>query len=399
MRKISLNESTFGEEEIGQAVKVLRSGHVTMGKYCAAFEEDFADYLGVSNAIMTNSGSSANLLAFFALANPLLPVVPGKRRISSGDEVIVPAVTWSTTVWPIIQVGGIPVFVDSDPATLQMDVQAVEAAIGEKTVAICSVHILGNAVEIERLRELADRHGLWLIEDACESLGTRRKGKPVGTFGDLGTFSFFFSHHITTIEGGMVVTDDDDIADLLRCLRAHGWTRHMRRGPEIAAKHPDIDPRFLFVNLGFNLSPTEINGVFGIEQLKKLDGFNLRRIEAAEKWVRAFADISARGRMAPMRITADTEAAWFGFPVICDSKATRDRLRDHLERYGIETRPIICGNITRQPALKFLPHRVHSRLAGADRIMDCGLYWGIHPKMDDLDVRYVSDTVREFFTQ
>ena len=188
-----------------------------LGKYCAAFEEDFAGYLGVSNAIMANSGSSANLLAFFALANPLLPVVPDRRRISPGDKVIVPAVTWSTTVWPIIQVGGIPVFVDSDPATLQMDVQAVEAAIDRKTVAICAVHILGNAVEIERLRELAERHGLWLIEDACESLGTRRNGKPVGTFGDLGTFSFFFSHHITTIEGGMVVTDDDDVADLLRC--------------------------------------------------------------------------------------------------------------------------------------------------------------------------------------
>lgn len=398
-RTIPLNVSTFDESEIEKAIAVLRSGFVTMGKCCRQFEQDFSATLDTPHSVMVNSGSSANLLTFFALANPQLPVPSGKRTPQSGGEIIVPAVTWSTTIWPIVQAGFVPVFVDSDSASLQMDVSAVENAIGPQTVAICAVHVLGNTVEILRLKELADKHGLWLIEDTCESLGARYSGRPVGTFGDFGTFSFYFSHHITTIEGGMVVTRTDECAELLRCMRAHGWARDLKSADTIASKHSDLDPRFLFVNTGFNLRPTEINGAFGIEQLKKLERFNGHRNQAANCWLNLFSDLSERGLMVPMQIAESAHPAWFGFPVVCDCPETRNGLREHLTRWGVETRPIICGNMARQPAMNHIRHRVHAELKGADRIMDCGLYWGIHPQMTADDLTYVAQVVHGYFEQ
>ena len=395
--RIPLNSVTFDEEEIQSAVAVLRSGRVTMGDRCREFESAFAAYLGVRNAVFVNSGSSANLLAFFGLANPLLPRDKGRRRMQPGDEVIVPAVTWSTTIWPIIQAGGVPVLVDSDPATLQMDLASVEAALSSRTVAICAVHVLGNAVPMQPLKALAARHGLWLIEDTCEALGVRHNGKAAGTFGAIGTYSFFFSHHITTIEGGMVATDDDGLAELFRCLRAHGWTRDLERRAEVEALYPDVDPRFLFVNLGFNVRPTEINAAFGLRQLARLERFNARRREIAAIWDAAFADLIHRECFRPMQFTPGTVGAPFGYPVICQDRASRDRLRNRLEACGIETRPIICGNMARQPALRHFAHRIHSPLTGADRIMDCGLLWSSDPLMTDSDVAYVADAVTQVF--
>ena len=225
--KIHLNANMIGPSEIEAVVEVLRSGAFTMGEKCHRFEEAFAEYLGVRNAVFVNSGSSANLLAAFALANPQVPLSQGKKRLCPGDEVIVPAVTWSTTVWPIVQAGGVPVIVDSDPQTLQMKPDQVEGAITPKTRAICPVHVLGNAVAMAPFIELARRHHLWLIEDTCESLGTLHGGRYAGTFGDIGTFSFFFSHHITTIEGGMITTADvltqAHDADLRERVTFVGW--------------------------------------------------------------------------------------------------------------------------------------------------------------------------------
>lgn len=395
--KIPLNASTFGEDEIGAAIEVLRSGFVTMGERCFEFEDLFAQALGVKNAVFVNSGSSANLLAFFALANAEVPLSGGRRRLEPGSEVIVPAVTWSTTVWPIVQAGAIPVLVDSDPVTLQMDLAAAERAIGPKTAAICPVHVLGNAVPMKPVLELAERHSLWVVEDTCEALGTRQGGRPVGTLGHIGTFSFFFSHHITTIEGGMLVTDDDALAELFRCMRAHGWTRHLKHRDAVERQHPDIDPRFMFVNTGFNVRPTEINAAFGKHQLAKLNGFNARRVAIARKWIDELAALAPH--FVPMRPVQGTDATWFGFPVICRDRATRDGLRAHLESKGVETRPIICGNLARQPAFRNVAHRVAGSLVGADRIMDSGLFWGSHPLMTDAEVEYVTSVVKDFFSK
>ncbi|MDR3606944.1 MAG: DegT/DnrJ/EryC1/StrS family aminotransferase [Oligoflexia bacterium] len=400
MIKVPLNASTFGEEEIQAAIDVLRGGQVTMASQCAQFEEAFAAHLGVKNAIFVNSGSSANLLAFFALANAECPAVGisgNNKRLRPGAEVIVPAVTWSTTIWPIVQAGCVPVLVDSDPETLQMDFRSVEAAISERTAAICPVHVLGNAVIMPSLLDIARQNKLWLIEDTCEALGTRQNGKMVGTFGDIGTFSFFFSHHITTIEGGMVITQDDDLAELFRCMRAHGWTRHLRRRKEVEAQYPEIDPRFLFINSGFNLRPTELNAAFGIHQIKKLEGFNKRRQEIAKIWINAFRSLIDNKSFVPMRTTPGTESTWFGFPILCETRQLRDRLQRHLETNGIETRPIICGNLARQPAFKKIPHRIAGELNGADQVMDRGLFWGSHPLMSDAEIEHVIQTVKRFF--
>ena len=211
-----------------------------MGERCRAFERAFAGYLGVEHAVMVNSGSSANLIALFALADPLLAADGARpRRIERGSEVIVPALTWSTTIWPVLQAGAKPVFVDCDPGTLQVKPETIEAAITEATSAIVVVHVLGGAVDVARVAEIARRRNWRLFEDTCESLGVAWDGKAVGSFGQLASFSFYFSHHITTIEGGMVVTNDARLADLLRALRAHGWVRDLLQGAEIAAGHPD----------------------------------------------------------------------------------------------------------------------------------------------------------------
>jgi CDP-4-dehydro-6-deoxyglucose reductase, E1 len=397
MIKIPLNESTFSDKEIQAAIEVIKSQRLTMGDECLKFERQFSQYLGVKHAVMVNSGSSANLLAFFALANPLFAEMSSRNPLCPGDEVIVTALTWSTTIWPIVQIGCIPVFVDCNIQTLQVDVREIERAITPKTKAICLVHVLGNAAPVEEIKELAKKYNLLLIEDTCESLGVSRNGQYVGTFGDVGSFSFFFSHHITTIEGGMVVTNDDVLADIFRSMRAHGWTRHMHKKLEIEAQYPEIDPRFLFITSGFNLRPTEINAVIGQIQLKKLAEFNRRRNEIAAYWSRAFHELIAAEKMMPMQIVENTNSAWFGYPVLFQTEKIKNEIRSYLEANGVETRPIICGNMVKQPACKYFKYRIHNSLGNADRVMDCGLYWGLHPVMSETQVNYLVSIIMEYF--
>ena len=369
-----------------------------MGAQCKAFERALALYLGVDHAVMVNSGSSANLLAMFALANPLVPVGGGRpKRILPGSEIIVPALTWSTTIWPVLQIGAKPVFVDCDPASLQMQPEAIEAAITDKTSAVVIVHVLGGAVDAGAVADIADRHGLWFFEDTCESLGVEWDGRKVGSFGHLSSFSFYFSHHITTIEGGMVVTNDSELADLLRAMRAHGWARDMSRYQELAARSPAIDPRFLFVTTGFNLRPTEINGAIGIEQLKRLDGFNERRRAISASLDQGLAALAQAGDLALIGHDRRVRPAPFGYTVLCQTQAVRDGLLNHLEESGIETRPVICGNLVRQPAFEHFDYGVNGDLAGANMVMDRGLYWGTHPFMNDDDVDFIVQTVKGYF--
>ncbi len=396
MRQIPLNASTFGDEEINAAIEILKSSYVTMGKKCREYEQVFAEYMGVEEAIFVNSGSSANLLAFFALANHAAPQLKNKRKFVPGSEVIVPAVSWSTTFWPIVQAGGIPVLVDADPKTLQMKTDAMRMALSDKTVAICPVHVLGNAARIDEVLAFAEGNHLWVVEDTCEALGVRYDRKFVGTFGDLGTYSFFFSHHITTIEGGMIVTRNPELGELLRCLRAHGWTRDLKHRQEKEAQYPELDPNFIFINTGFNLRPTEINAAFGLIQLRKLAGFNQKRSEIAVLWNKRFKSVIDQGIFRPMQPVERADTAWFGYPVICRDERIRKALKQHLNAHNIETRPIICGNMARQPALVHIPHRIPEELSGAEKIMECGLLWGLHPMMSNDDIEYVAEVVLEF---
>lgn len=396
MRRIPLNTPTFGDEEINAAIDVLKSTRVTMGRKCKEFEQAFAAYLGMDEAVFVNSGSSANLLAFFAMANHAAPRLGRKRPFVPGSEVVVPAVSWSTTFWPIVQAGGIPVFVDSDPRTLQVRPDAMRVALSDKTVAVCPVHVLGNTVPMDDILALAEENDLWVVEDTCEALGARYEDKFAGTFGDVATFSFFFSHHITTIEGGMVVTRSGELAELLRCMRAHGWTRDLKHRQETEALYPRVDPEYLFVNTGFNLRPTEINAAFGLIQLRKLEGFNRRRCEMASLLNKRLLPLIEQGIFRPMQPVAPAGTVWFGYPVICRDPRARKALKDHLDRHNVETRPIICGNMARQPAVAHVPHRVSGDLQGADRIMDCGLLWGLSPMMSNDDLDYLTDVVLNF---
>ena len=396
MTRIPLNTSTFEDEEIDAVLEVMRSTRVTMGARCREFERVFGEYLGDGEAIFVNSGSSANLLGLFAMANLAGSRSDRRRRPTPGFEVIVPAVSWSTTFWPIVQAGGVPVLVDNDPRTLQMQPSAMRAALSEKTVAVCPVHVLGNTVAMDDVMAFAGDNGLWVMEDTCEALGARYKGKPAGTFGDVATFSFFFSHHMTTIEGGMVITKDPDLAELLRSMRAHGWTRDLKRRREVEKRYPQIDPNFLFISMGFNVRPTEINAALGLIQLRKLAGFNQKRNEIAACWTERFRSLIEQEILRPMQATPQAAPARWGYPVICRDTQIRDSLRRHLNEHGIETRPIICGNMARQPAFAHIPHRVSGELKGADEIMDSGLLWGMHPRMSTEDVDYVAGTVLEF---
>ena len=282
-----LSVPLFGGEEVYALLETLLDREVTAGRRVREFEDNFAEFIGSKHAIMVNSGSSANLLALSVLAHGSLA-----GGLRPGDEVIVPAVAWSTTLAPVLQVGCVPVLVDVDPETLNLRPDSIAEAMSSRTRALLPTHLLGNPVDMNSLMEVAKEHDLWVIEDTCESLGSSVGERMVGSFGHLGTFSFYFSHHITTVEGGMLITDDDRLADLARSMRAHGWTRDMSNREELEAASPWIDPRFLFVNLGYNLRPTELQAAFGLVQLGRLEEFNDRRRANARFLVEALGDLT-----------------------------------------------------------------------------------------------------------
>lgn len=383
---IRLSSVTFDKVEIEEVIDSLKSGNVTFGKKCRAFEAKFAEYCGAKHAVFVNSGSSANLLAWFALVNPTV-----KNPFAPGFEVIVPAVAWSTTIWPIVQAGGVPVLVDCDPDSLTINIDAVKAAINENTVAICPVHPLGNVCDMNALTALCRENNLVLIEDTCEALGSRYEGKLAGTFGLMASYSFYFSHHLTTVEGGMVTTDDDDLSALLRVLRSHGWSRDEKPVDQIP-----FSQRYRFVTAGFNVRSSDLNAAFGLHQLSKLENMNDKRKKLTQSLLSKLEPITADRRLTPMTVADNVEAAFFGFPVLCRSETERNELATYLEENGIEVRPIICGNMAKQPAMEHIPHRISGTLKGADVVMDRGLYWGMHPNLTEQQTEYIAQVVREF---
>lgn len=388
---IPLNVPSFGWEEIAEALDSLLTARTTMGPKVRRFERLFADYVGVRHAVMVNSGSSANLLALSVLANPAL-----EGHLQPGDEVITPALTWATTVFPIVNVGAVPVLVDVDPQTLNIDADEIERAITPRTRAIMPVHLLGNPCDMDRITAIARRHRLFVVEDCCEAHGAEWRGRRVGSFGDMSTFSFFFTHHISTMEGGMLLTDSDEYADLARSLRVFGWVRDRSDGEALAGRYPDIDPRFLFTNLGYNLRPTELQGAFGLHQLDRLDPFIEGRRDNARYWhdrLRTYADRLVVHEEAP-----DTRHVWFGFPLTVRPEA-RFRASDlvtHLEARGVETRPIMAGNIAEQPAMRLLPHRTGGELPNARYLHRNAFFFGNHQGIGPAEREAIADYISEF---
>jgi CDP-6-deoxy-D-xylo-4-hexulose-3-dehydrase len=391
---VRLHEPAFGSEEIQAAVRCLLSTRVTMAEKVQQFEGEFSQTIRSSHGVMANSGSSANLLAIAALSNPVT-----QGALQAGDEVIVPALSWSTTVWPLIQCNLVPVFVDIDPLTLNMDPVAVEKAIGAKTRAIMIVPVYGNPCDMQAILDICQRHNLLLIEDCCEALGSTYNGQPVGSFGRVSTFSFYYSHHITTIEGGMCVTNDFDLAETMRILRAHGWVREVQNPQPYYDKHPQIDPRFLFVNIGYNLRPMELQGAMGLVQLPKLAGFvdNRRRVAAALRaGLDSFSDLFTFQEETP-----NGYHSWFGFPLTLREKAafSVDEMRAFLTSVHIESRPVICGNVAMQPAVQLYPHRVAGDLLHASNVMHRALAIPAHHLMDAAACEYVVGRIKDFINK
>ncbi len=392
--RVPLSIPGYGEEEVCEALDALLSGDVTMGARVRRFEVSFADYIGVKHAIMVNSGSSANLIALSILVHPSL-----RGRIVRGDEILVPAIPWSTTVFPILQVGALPVFVDVRLDTYNVDMDQLRAAVTPRTRAIMVVHLLGNPVDMDAVHALAQERGLIVIEDACEAHGALVRGRKVGSFGDLATFSFFFSHHISTIEGGMVLTNNDEYADLARSLRAHGWIREMQTRDRIASQYGEFDSRFLFVSAGYNLRPTEIQGAFGIHQLARLEPFIELRRENARFWnqhLKKYAD-----SLVTQEEAEGTRHVWFGYPVFVrpDAPFTRTSLAQYLAGCAIETRPIMAGNVAQQPVMQLYEYRQAGPLPNAQLIARNAFLFGNHQGVGPQQREYVARCVDDFMSR
>lgn len=371
--KFPLAASSWGQEEIDALHRVIDSGRFSMGEMVAQCEKDFAVYLGSRFCVMVNSGSSANLLMIAALFYTRNP----KLRLKPGDEVIVPAVSWSTTYYPLYQYGLRLKFVDIDMETLNYDLEALQSSLGPRTRAIMVVNLLGNPNDFTRLRSLISGRDVFLIEDNCESLGATFDGKAAGTFGVMGTFSSFFSHHISTMEGGFISTDDEELHHILLALRAHGWTRNLPKRNHVCSDKSDdpFEESFRFVLPGYNVRPLEMEGALGIQQVRRLPGFIEQRRANAAAFLRVMKD-------HPLLLTQKEtgSSSWFGFSLVIrlGRALRRAELVSRLSGAGFECRPIVAGNFAKNEVVKYFDHELHGRLVNAEHIDKNGLFIGNH---------------------
>jgi len=379
--------ATYGVDEVMGALDSMTSFRTTMWSKTSQFEDRFAADFGSAEAVMVNSGSSSDLLIAFALREKEF------GGLEVGDEVLAPAVTWPTQIWSLVMAGFSVKLVDVDHSTMNMSWADLESKIGPRTRAISLVHLMGNTPNMDKIMEIARKYDLVVIEDACEALGAKWRGQPVGTFGLASSSSFFFSHHITTMEGGMVATDSPVLAEHFRLLRAHGWTRNLRRSAELA---PGLDARYSFASWGFNVRPTELNAAFGLVQLERFAGFQSQREKAANYCLERIKVL--RGSLTPMSVQMETKCSWFAFPIMVDTEArfSRSDLVGHLEKSGVETRPIVAGNLAKQPATKKMKEIVSGHLPGADEVHNRGFYIGLHPIEFDSELERVWDVIEDF---
>ncbi len=372
--KFPLATSSWNEDEYAAIARVVESDRFSMGQYVLEFEKQYAQFVGTEYCVMVNSGSSANLLMVAALFYSQNPFFKLKR----GDEIIVPAVSWSTTYFPLYQYGLKLRFVDVDMQTLNYDLNQLEAALTESTRAIMVVNLLGNPNDFEYINRLICERDIVLIEDSCESMGAEFQDKKAGTFGVMATFSAFYSHHIFTMEGGIITTDDEELYHILLSLRAHGWTRNLPDKNYVCGKK-DPDPfneSFRFVLPGYNVRPLEMSGAVGIEQLKKLPSIIKARQDNAALMISALAD-----HPDVMLQTEIGHSSWFAFSLVIrpNSTLTRDKLLSRLNAKGFECRPIVSGNFAKNDVVeKYFDYEVFDTLENAQYIDQNGLMIGNH---------------------
>ncbi len=375
-----LLSDAFNAKDINEGIKVLKSKFITMSKITEKFELLFAKKMGSKYAVMTNSGSSANLLALSCLTNPL-----SKQRLSPQDEVIIPAICWSTTLWPIIQNNLKPVFVDVDLNSFNIDTDKIIKKITKRTKAIMLVHVLGTSTNMSKLMRIAKKYKLKVIEDTCESLGGEFDHKKLGTIGNFGTYSFYYSHQITSGEGGMIVCNNLEDYNILKTLRSHGWSRNTSFHNHYKKKYKKLDDKFLFIGPGYNVRPTDIQAAIALNQFKRLNKFMkirddnrtkiIEAIKKHKKWDNQFKFVTYGDKIKP---------SWFGLPIQIAEKFLKNKQKylKFLAVNGIETRPIISGNFLNQPASKIYKFESHKNdFVNANEIEKRGFFIGLHTKL------------------
>ena len=366
----SLVGEPFIKEDMIAGIETLLSGRITMSKITKKFEQKFADYIGSKHALMVNSGSSANLLAFFSSVNPR-----NKNKLRQNDECLIPAICWSTSLWPIVQAGLKPKFVDVELNSFNLDLNKLEKKITSKTKAIMAVHVLGNSAKMSELMRIVKKYNLTLIEDTCESLGSTYNGKYLGTFGKFGSYSFYVSHQLIAGEGGMLVCNNSEDYKIAHTLRAHGWDRGLKKKQ---------NTEFNFINSGFNLRPLDLTAAIGLSQLKRLKQsiktrtYNrnkiINSILNSEKWNNQLSFLEPQEKLKP---------SWFGIPILLNKRLIKFKRQylNQLNNNGIETRPIISGNFLNQPSIDLYKlNNKKEKFAIAQDIENRGFFIGLHTK-------------------
>jgi CDP-6-deoxy-D-xylo-4-hexulose-3-dehydrase len=371
MAKYELALSSWDDNEIRAVKKILDSNRTTMGEYVKKYEQEFADFVGSKYCVMVNSGSSANLLGVASL------FYKKTNKLKQGDEVIVPAVSWPTTYYPLYQYGLKLKFIDIDLDTLNYDLTKLQEAISGNTKMIIIVNLLGNPNDFIRIKKIIADRNIILFEDNCESLGAELNGRQAGTWGLMGTYSSFFSHHISTMEGGMIVTDDEELYQIMLCMRAHGWTRNLPKTNLVTIPKSDnlFEELYRFVLPGYNFRPIEMMGVIGSEQLKKLPEFLKHRRSNADYFMRIFNNNPYFSIQKEIGLPS-----WFGFSLVVRQNVsiTREKIIDYLIKKDIEVRPIVAGNFTKNEVLKYFNYELYGEMKNAEYIDKNGFFVGNH---------------------
>lgn len=392
----------FDEKELVSLTDSTLDFWLTAGKFTSQFENDFADFLGIKHCMLTNSGSSANLLAMSALTSHLL----GERRLHAGDEVITVAAAFPTTVNPIIQNRLVPVFVDVEPSTLNISADRIEDAITPKTKAIFIAHTLGNPFDIDVVMESAENNNLWVIEDACDALGSKFDGKYVGTFGDLSTYSFFPAHHMTMGEGGAICTDDEVLKRIVMsfrdwgrdcyCPTGHDNSCGKRFNTQMGELPFGYDHKYIYSHIGYNLKLTDMQAAVGVAQLEKLPSFineRKRNFSILYEGLQVFDEYF----ILPQTLSK-ADPSWFGFPLTVRESApfSRNDIVQYLENNKVATRMLFSGNLTRHPSFEDVNYRVHGNLKNTDFIMNNTFWIGVYPGLTKEMLRYTISMFQKF---
>ena len=387
----SLTESVLESGDINSAIKVLKSKKITMGPKTKQIEAYFQNKIVKTNSLMVNSGSSANLLIFQCLINPMV------KKLKPGDEVLIPAICWSTSLWPIIQSGLKVKFVDIDLSTLNIDLNDLKKKISKKTKALMLVHALGNCTDMTKLMNICKKNKIILIEDTCEALGSTYKNKPLGTFGDFSSFSFYYSHHITSGEGGMVCTKNTKYLEIIKSLRSHGWSRDLSNNKSLSNKYKHIDKNWIFINSGFNLRTTDVNAAIGLEQLKRIKTIlSIRKYNFLKIKKSLLGNKKYDNQFTILNDQKDSSAAWFGIPIILNSndKKYKQYVMGNLQDKGIMTRPIISGNFAKQPSIQLYKIKINYKLPNADLIDKKAFFLGLHNiKITNSKLKFLTDNI------